>query len=282
MTVQATTALSEFKSTRDSRRALLLAEYREFVQALAQDTSQQAERAERQSEPERLEAQAGTGEPEPPCIRPARSMNETHPINVAEGKKRHNIADYAVPFRKGFDPRRRPGSPSLGRQITAYMNELGREDADGNAVYAESDLKAIIKSPKSSHAKVIAAQDLLRAREDGYDKIGRIPKAADSINRIMDRTEGKAKVVMQIEHKQPSADDLYTQLLAYLGRHPALLDQPAISVSILVQARKSNYFRKHLVPILAEHHPKLLEALDADVIEPPKIELEDSGGDQTR
>ncbi len=47
MIEQAATALSEFKSTRDSRRALLLAEYREFVQALAQDTSQQAERAER-------------------------------------------------------------------------------------------------------------------------------------------------------------------------------------------------------------------------------------------
>ena len=47
MTEQATTALSEFKSTRDSRRVLLLAEYREFVQALAQDTSQQAERTER-------------------------------------------------------------------------------------------------------------------------------------------------------------------------------------------------------------------------------------------
>jgi hypothetical protein len=137
-------------------------------------------------------------------------MSETHPINVAEGKKRHNIADHGVPFRKGYDPRRRPGSPSIGRQITAYMNELGREDDDGNAVYTESDLKAIIKSAKSSHAKVIAAQDLLRAREEGYDKIGRIPKAADSINRIMDRTEGKAKVVMQIEHKQPSADDLYT------------------------------------------------------------------------
>ena len=76
-------------------------------------------------------------------------MSEAQPTNVAEVKKRHNIADFGVPFRKGFDPRRRVGSPSLGRQITSYWNLLGEEDADGNAAYTESDLREIVKSSTS-------------------------------------------------------------------------------------------------------------------------------------
>ena len=206
-------------------------------------------------------------------------MPETQPANIVEAK-RATVVPSGVPFRKGFDPRRRVGSPSLGRKITSYWNLLGEEDADGNAAYTESDLKAIIKSPKSPHAKVIAAQDLLRARADGYDKIGRIPKAADSLNRILDRTEGKPKVVMQIEHKQRSLDDIRAEMLSVFAQHPALLDQPAIAASILVEARRSVDFRDGILPILSEHRPKLLEAIDADVIEPPKIELDDAQYDR--
>ena len=209
-------------------------------------------------------------------------MSEAQPTNIAEVKKPHNIAPFGVPFRKGFDPRRRAGSPSLGRQITSYWNLLGEEDDDGNASYSESDLKAIVKNPKSSHAKVIAAQDLLRARTDGYDKIGRIPKAADSINRIMDRTEGKPKVVMQIEHKQRSMDDVRAEMLALYAQHPALLDQPVITASVLVEARKSLQFRDAIRPILTEHRPKLLEVLDADVIKQPTIEIDDPEADQSQ
>ncbi len=209
-------------------------------------------------------------------------MPETQPANVTTVKKPHNIADYGVHFRKGFDSRRHVGSPSLGRKITSYWNLLGEEDADGNAAYSEADLKVIIKDPKAPHAKVIAAQDLLRARADGYDKIGRIPKAADSLNRILDRTEGKAKVVVQIEHKQRSLDDIRAEMLNVFAQHPALLDQPAITASVLVEARKSLQFRDAIRPILNEHRPMLLEALDADVIEPPTIEIDDAEGDQSR
>jgi len=47
MTSQAALTLTEFKSTRDSRRAVLLAEYRELVRALVQGTSMHSEQAER-------------------------------------------------------------------------------------------------------------------------------------------------------------------------------------------------------------------------------------------
>ena len=208
-------------------------------------------------------------------------QGEIQPTDIIAGEQ-PTVATTGVPFRKGFDPRRRVGSPSLGRQITSYWNLLGEEDDDGNAVYTESDLKAIIKSSKSSHAKVIAAQDLLRARTDGYDKIGRIPKAADSINRIMDRTEGKAKVVVQIEHKDRSLDDIRAEMLSVFAQNPSLLDQPTIAASILVEARRSLDFRDGILPILSEHRPKLLEAIDAVVIESPVIEIDDSGADQSR
>jgi len=209
-------------------------------------------------------------------------MTETQPANVTEVKKPHSIADYGVHFRKGFDSRRHVGSPSLGRKITSYWNLLGEEDADGNAAYSEADLKVIIKNPKAPHAKVIAAQDLLRARADGYDKIGRIPKAADSINRIMDRTEGKAKVVVQIEHKDRSLDDIRAEMLNVFAQNPSLLDHPAIAASVLVEARRSADFRDGILPILSEHRPKLLEAIDAVVIEPPEIEIDDSEADQSQ
>ena len=194
-------------------------------------------------------------------------MTETQPANVAEAKKPHNIADYAVPFRKGFDPRRRVGSPSLGRQITSYWNLLGEEDDDGNARYSESELKAIIKSSKSSHAKVIAAQDLLRARTDGYDKIGRIPKSANSIDRIMDRTDGKPTVRVEVKHEQcRSLEQLDSELVGLLEQEPALLDVPMIQVQLIQVARRSALVRERLLPVLEQRHAELLPVLENPIL----------------
>ena len=139
---------------------------------------------------------------------------------VTEDQKANGYPNLAR-FGTGFDPRRHVGAPSLGRQITSYMNELGSEDVDGNAKYTKSDLKAIIKDQKSSHPKVVAAQELLRARVEGYDKIDRIPKAADSIDRIMDRTDGKP--VQRVEVAQVDARDpeqLRVELMDLIEQFP--------------------------------------------------------------
>ncbi len=94
--------------------------------------------------------------------------------------------------------------------------------APGNYLEAIHFLgKAIIKDPKSSHPKVVAAQELLRARVEGYDKIGRIPKAADSINRIMDRTDGKPVqrvVVAQVDSRDP--EQLRVELMDLIEQFP--------------------------------------------------------------
>jgi hypothetical protein len=200
-------------------------------------------------------------------------MTETQPANIAEVKKPHSIADYGVHFRKGFDSRRHVGSPSLGRKITSYWNLLGEEDADGNAAYTEADLKAIIKSPKAPHAKVIAAQDLLRARVDGYDKIGRIPKAANSIDRIMDRTDGKPTVRVEVKHEQcRSLEQLDSELVGLLEREPDLLDVPMIQVQLIQVARRSALVRERLLPVLEQRHAELLPVLENPIIDATPVD----------
>jgi hypothetical protein len=41
-------------------------------------------------------------------------------------------------------------------------------------------------------------------------------------------------------------------------------------------------FRDGILPILSEHRPKLLEAIDAVVIESPVIEIDDPEADQSQ
>lgn len=106
-----------------------------------------------------------------------------------------------IPFKDGFDARRRPGAPSLGREITCQMNQLGASDGEGNAIYTEDDLNEIIGDVRASHARCIAAKEILRARLDGFDTIGRVPRAANSIDRLMDRTDGRPTQMIKLEAK---------------------------------------------------------------------------------
>ena len=187
-------------------------------------------------------------------------MGEVHPQALANLSK-------CVPFRKGYDERRHVGAPSLGRRVTAYLNELGKEDDEGDCVYTVADLKVIIKNPKSPHAKVFAAKEILRSRQDGYDKLDRIPKAANSLDRICDRTNGKPTVRMEIRHEPPSVDVLRSRMLELYAEHPQLLDQPELQAAIVVEARRSDTFREMARPIVEQHRPELLPALEQPVIE---------------
>ncbi len=187
-------------------------------------------------------------------------MGEAHPQALANLSK-------CVPFRKGYDERRHVGAPSLGRRVTAYLNELGKEDYEGNCVYTVADLKVIIKNARSAHAKVLAAKEILRSRQDGYDKLDRVPKAANSLDRICDRTDGKATVRMEIRHEQPSVDVLRSQMLELYAEHPQLLDQPELRAAIVVEAMRSDTFRQMVRPIVEQHRPELLPVLEQPVID---------------
>ncbi len=90
--------------------------------------------------------------------------------------------------------------PPMGATPREWFNELDRVDEHGMPVYTVPKLEAIASDPKSPHSKAIAARDILQARVDGWDKLDRIPKGADSRERIMDRTSGKPTVSVQVEY----------------------------------------------------------------------------------
>ena len=128
-----------------------------------------------------------------------------------------------VSFKKGFDAKRHIGAPNLGRQITAHMNELGREDDEGHAVYDAKKLREIVRDGRSAHARVVACKEILRARMDGFDTLGRTPKAADSIDRLIDRTHGKPKQTIFVQHENTAE-----QLTIASARLQELLTDPRL------------------------------------------------------
>ena len=143
---------------------------------------------------------------------------------MTDGKGRVPVHGCGVlhDFKGGYDPRRAVGAPSLGRRITAKLNEYGREDENGNALYPEAALREIIDNPKSAHPNVIAAGEIVRARMDGFDKIERVPKAANSIDRIIDRTEGKPTQTIRVETQVvPPPAEAWADLIDALIALPA-------------------------------------------------------------
>ena len=125
------------------------------------------------------------------------------------------------PFSKGFDPRRHVGAPAIGRVFTSYLNELGMENEDGTAKYPLAELKNITQDPKSSHPKVMAAEDIMKARSKGFDKNNRIPKAADSLNRMCDRTVGKpVQSVMIAQVDTPNLTEMRAELVDLIAQNP--------------------------------------------------------------
>ncbi len=128
------------------------------------------------------------------------------------------------PFKTG-DSRRQCGAPSFGRQITSAMNELARTNEQGDAVYTESDLNEIIGNVRSSHARVIAAREILRARLGTFDKIGRIPQAANSLERIYDRTDGRPTQTIRLEAKTTrTAIEIKADIKALIVSDPGIAD----------------------------------------------------------
>ena len=88
---------------------------------------------------------------------------------------------------------------------------------------SDDELRRIGKSDKEPIPKRQAAKSLLRSLDDEYAKNGR-PYAADDLDRVLDRTEGKPTQRVAVETretKDPAA--LRVELLAVLAEHPELL-----------------------------------------------------------
>ena len=86
---------------------------------------------------------------------------------------------------------------------------------------AYDELAEIVRQENISQTMI--AKEILRSRQDGYDKLNRIPKAANSLDRICDRTEGKPAVRVMLEQKQvadPQA--LLLRAMEIIAEHPEL------------------------------------------------------------
>jgi hypothetical protein len=106
------------------------------------------------------------------------------------------------------------GHRSIGASIVEWMNRL-----DDRSDKQLEEIRADDRAPRS---KRLAAASLLRSSLQEFAKNGR-PLAADDLDRILDRTHGKAVQrveVTQQEKRDPDAVRL--ELLQLLGEHPEL------------------------------------------------------------
>ena len=115
-------------------------------------------------------------------------------------------------FQPGHDPKRNPGRP-IGQSIVEALNQLDAADAEGDAIYDLPKLKELAGHDKTRPSLAYAARLLVDAREGGFDKIDRHPKALASMREIMDRTIGKPAVTVEHTHRTKlSWDDLSAAL----------------------------------------------------------------------
>ncbi len=183
------------------------------------------------------------------------SMNhQMHPNSLANLKPHH--------FKKGHDSRRRIGARSAGATIREWWNTLCEMDDDGYALYDDEELRCIADDPKESHPKRLAAKEILQAHEEGLTKFGK-RLGADSLDRIMDRTEGKPVQMLHIQQeKRPTLDEAVDALVRFLNEHPDMLENTHVQLLLLREARSSPSLRARLTPLLKQHNPDLLKAME--------------------
>ncbi len=180
--------------------------------------------------------------------------HQMHPKSLANLKPHH--------FKKGHDPRRRIGARSAGATIREWWNMLCETDDDGCALYDDDELRRIADDPTESHPKRLAAKEILQAHEEGLTKFGK-RLGADSLDRIMDRTEGKPVQMLHVQQeKVPNLDDTMDTLVEFFDEHPEMLESAHMQMLLLRHARESGLFRQKLAPLLEQHNPDLLTAME--------------------
>ncbi len=181
-------------------------------------------------------------------------VHQMHPNSLANLKPHH--------FKKGHDSRRRIGARSAGATIREWWNTLCEMDDDGYALYDDEELRCIADDPKESHPKRLAAKEILQAHEEGLTKFGK-RLGADSLDRIMDRTEGKPVQMLHVQQeKSPTPDEVMDAFVRFLSDDPDVLKNAHVQMLLLREARSSPPLRARLTPLLKQHSPDLLEAIE--------------------
>ena len=129
----------------------------------------------------------------------------------------NSLANLTTPFAGHGDPRN-GHSRSMGASTIEWMNRLD--------IVSTAELERIRDAEVSRdnpHSKAIAAAAILRARTDGFAKNG-APFAANDVDRLLDRTVGKATQRVEVQQQQiadPAA--LKLELARLIAEHPEAL-----------------------------------------------------------
>ena len=115
---------------------------------------------------------------------------------MVEGNRHPNL----IPFKKGGDPRQKPGSPAFSRRILAHLNVLADTDDQGRAVFDLGTLKALADDAGADHAKAVAAGILSHVRSEGWDRSARQPKFLATLSWLFDRQLGRPLQAVTVEH----------------------------------------------------------------------------------
>ena len=149
------------------------------------------------------------------------------------GEMAFNVATLAnlAPFTGKGDPRNGTGPPANhGQSVVQQMNLLGGQNL------SEDELRAIGEDSKCPVFKRQAAKSLLRSLSDDWAKNGK-PHAADDLDRVLDRTEGRAVQRVAVETrevKDPAA--LKIELLRLLADQPQLRASLGLDVAGILGA----------------------------------------------
>lgn len=160
------------------------------------------------------------------------------------------------PFQPGYDPRRNYAGRPIGVSLTEQINLLGHTAHENGG---RAWLEQIAADEAEPWPRRMAADMLLRGRIKGFSKSGK-PLAGDDLDRVWDRTVGKAPQQIIVQHQpteKPAA--LADDLVALLEQQPELIDQ--IWPRLLRACNDQPMLRERLLPVLQKHHPDLAKAL---------------------
>ncbi len=86
---------------------------------------------------------------------------------------------------------------------------------------------------------------------------------SDSLDRILDRTEGKPVQTLHVEREEvPTPDEAENNLVRYFREHPEMLENSHTQLLLLRLGRESVSLREKLSPVLEQHCPELLNAIE--------------------
>lgn len=106
----------------------------------------------------------------------------------------------------------RAGRKSIGASFADWLNVLGSSTAE--------EWKVIADDPSLPGDKRLAAKSLLRSLSDAY--FNATPLAANDLDRICDRTEGKPTQRVEVAKVERDPQSIMADMAALLAAHPAL------------------------------------------------------------